>query len=152
MNKTQKFLTSVPSWSFSVVVLIIIVWLMDSSKPEVGKFARAVEGFYGVCHALMTFVFAFVICFDWQRNHLWKKISWRCITCCVLVGLVLTVITEVAQLWAPESLEHRFGIIDILWQAVGALCCIFAYYFGQFLWLDKSERDDDSDAAEDNEL
>ena len=71
----KKFLASFPQWTFSVLWIIIVAWLMVVPTKFMESLSDMVRDIDNWCHFLLTAVMVMLLCFDWQRKHKYQLLK-----------------------------------------------------------------------------
>jgi hypothetical protein len=139
MNKVKVFLTSFITCIFTGIILVIIVWASLTPAPLGGNIHPMfylLPPYDKVAHFMMYAVLAFILCFDWQRVHKWRKVSLRNMIVIGVASAAFGVLMELLQEWMP-CIYRRFDLYDILAQISGIIVSLLLYGLLQRRWIEK---------------
>ena len=130
----NHFFISFPRWTFSIVCLLILIWLLAAPTPYMEFIADRVSNNDHLCHMIMGAGMVFCLFFDWQRKHHWQFLRLPQIGIMALVAFVITGLLEISQALTPEEYRRWFEVRDLLWQLAGITGMGVLYYLAQSLW------------------
>ncbi|MCH5233152.1 MAG: VanZ family protein [Muribaculaceae bacterium] len=130
----MRTLSRLPSWMFSGITLLLILWLTLAPKPLGAEPPVLFPGADKIVHALMFGFLATMMLFDRQRKNRWKPAGWLTALTVGSISSIIGICIEFAQ--NAMNLGRSFEISDILADTAGALIASFLYVPAQKLWLD----------------
>ena len=128
----MKKLSALPSWLFTTVTLIAILWLTLAPKPLGDQPPPLFPGADKLAHAIMFGGLVWMIFLDIQRKHLWRPIKLNNAIIIAITVSILGILIEIAQ--ATMGLGRGFEILDIISDAVGAFLFAFIWLILQKYW------------------
>lgn len=135
----KNLLATFPRWTFSIIWIIILAWLMIVPSAFMEKLTDMVATCDKECHVISAAIMIILICFDWQRKHKYSFVSMSKIGIFAFAGTMITALFEYLQTFTPEEYRRWFDVNDILFQIVGAVAAALLYYFLQRLWVRKPD-------------
>lgn len=136
MGKWKRFLSGIPVWMFTGVVVLAILWLTLAPKPLGEEPPRLFPGADKIVHAIMFGGLTITLLFDWQRQHRWGKVGWFLALGCAASASLFGIIIEYAQDYM--GLGRGFEYHDIIADTVGSFIFGSLYVLIQNFWLTKS--------------
>lgn len=133
MERIRKSLSAMPSWIFTIIVLMAILWLTLAPKPLGDEMPPLFPGADKIAHAIMFGGFSLVMLLDWQRKHGWKPVFARRVLVVALISSLLGAIIEVLQTCMGIGRGYEFG--DIIADTVGAFLFAWFYLVWQKYWM-----------------
>lgn len=137
MERIRRSLSAVPSWLFTVIVFLAIIWLTLAPKPLGEEMPPLFEGADKIAHAIMFGGFSIVMLLDWQRKHSWKPVYVRRVIAVALISSLLGAIIEVLQTSMGMGRGFEYG--DIIADTVGAFLFAWLYFVWQKYWIIKNQ-------------
>lgn len=122
-----------PSWFFTGVTVIAILWLTLSPKPLGEKPPPLFPGADKIAHGLMFGGLVAVMLIDWQRKHGWHKVWWQRALAYAFISASFGIIIEIAQ--GAMGLGRSFEYSDILADTAGAFIFAILWLLTQTYWL-----------------
>ena len=117
MRKLIHIFDKLPSWSASVVVLIVILILTLDSNPVQIDLPNIV-GIDKLVHGIMFGGLAMSICVDIQRRNWSALIGIGSVIVAIVISSVVGVIVEMLQYWMANG--RTYETYDIVADVVGA--------------------------------
>ena len=130
----QRYLSKLPAWLFTILTLILILWLTLAPKPLGDNSPKLFPGADTVVHGLMFGFFTLMMLFDWQRRHYWRKTRWLRAMGYALVSSMLGIAIEYIQ--ASMKLGRGFEYNDMIADTIGAFTIAICWMIFQNFWLD----------------
>lgn len=138
MPKIKRFLTSLPSHSFTIIWVALIVCLFLNPNPTGEGFLKLSDPKEITLHASLGGIFVAAILCDWQRKHDWHKITLnRCVSA-VLISCAVTTILKLSQIWLDFFPVTGVETMEISSQIAGAFVFGLLYMVSQPQWITKS--------------
>lgn len=117
MRKLIHIFDKLPSWSASVVVLIVILVLtLDSNTVQIDL--PNIVGIDKLVHGIMFGGLAMSICLDIQRRNWSALIEIGSVIVAIVISSVVGVIVEMLQYWMANG--RTYETYDIVADVVGA--------------------------------
>lgn len=129
----RKILTKFPRGIFSLLTLILILWLTLSPKPLGEKPPKLFEGADKIVHGLMFGFFAVMMIFDWQRKNGWRAAGFKIIICSALLSAMTGIGIEFCQ--DAMGKGRGYENADIFADTIGAFLFAFLWIPFQNKWL-----------------
>ena len=133
MERVRKALSSLPSWLFSIITLIAILWLTLAPKPLGENPPPLFPGADKLAHGIMFGGFTIMMLLDWQRRHRWKPVWWQRALVCAGLSAFLGILIEYMQ--ANMHMGRGFEYEDMAADAIGALVFAFLWIYFQRFWI-----------------
>lgn len=121
LSDTAVWLSRLPRGLFSVLTLLLILWLTLSPDPLGDESPTLFPGADKVAHALMFGFLTTMILFDSIRRHAWRPVKISIIWLAVLFSTAVGILIEYAQL--NMALGRGFEYTDMIADFIGALLC-----------------------------
>ncbi|MBE6313633.1 MAG: hypothetical protein E7079_01605 [Bacteroidales bacterium] len=122
MRKLIHIFDKLPSWSISVVVLIVILILTLDSNPVKIDLPNIV-GIDKMVHGIMFGGLAMSICLDIQRRNWSVLIGVGSMIVAIVISSVVGIIVEMLQYWMANG--RTYEAYDIVADVVGVLIFTF---------------------------
>lgn len=126
-SRFQRFLTAFPAGAFSVLSVLLILWLTLSPDPLGENSPRLFPGADKVAHFLMFGFLTAMFAFDRTRRNGWRPVSRSFIIRAAVASTVLGCLIEVAQL--KMELGRGFEYTDMVADFVGATVCALGWLY-----------------------
>lgn len=133
MSGTKRFLTSFPGWTFTVIWVVVMVWIFFTPEPFVEIDITIEHPADKIGHFLCAGGLVMAIMMDYQRSHHWSFLYGTNIFACAGVAIIVSTVMETAQLWS--FLRQMFDVWDIVAQIAGILIFSMLYFVSQRLWV-----------------
>ena len=118
ISRLQRLLAAFPSGAFSVLSVLLILWLTLSPDPLGENSPRLFPGADKVAHFLMFGFLTAIFAFDRTRRDRWRPVSRSFLISAAVASTLLGCLIEVAQL--KMELGRGFEYTDMLADFVGA--------------------------------
>ncbi|MDE7381757.1 MAG: VanZ family protein [Muribaculaceae bacterium] len=125
MKNIKEKVSKWPSWTFTFIVLIIILWLTLAPHPLGETDIPMFPGADKIVHALMFGGLAMAGFFDWSRTHKWAKLPVMWGWCIVLASAVIGIDIEFAQ--QSMHLGRSLEIGDMIADVAGAVLALIVW-------------------------
>lgn len=132
MSGFKKFLTSFPGWTFTVIWIVVMMWIFFTPEPFVELNITIDHPVDKIGHFLCSGLLGVAIMLDYQRSHRWLSLPPANIFACAGVAIVVSTVMEIAQLLS--FLRQMFDVWDIVTQIAGVLVFSLIYFVCQPLW------------------
>ena len=129
MDRLKKGLSKLPPLIFTIIVLMMILWLTLAPKPLGEKPPSLFPGADKVAHSIMFGGFALVMLLDWQRKHGWREVKWYRMILAALISSALGILIEFMQ--NAMGLGRGFEYEDIIADISGAFIFAISYFYFQ---------------------
>lgn len=129
----KRFLTSFPSWTFSILWTVVMIWINLTPNPLIDSNLSARHPFDKVGHFLVAGILAVVIMFDYQRRNRWKPLSPLNILICAGVAMCVSTTMELMQI--STFFMRVYEGWDLVSQISGVLIFSLLYFVCQPLWV-----------------
>lgn len=128
----KKFLTSFPIWTFTVIWIVVMMWIFFTPEPFVEIDVTIDHPVDKIGHFICAGFLVAAIMLDYQRTHSWHFLSPTNILACAGVAIIVSTAMEIAQLLS--FLRQMFDVLDIVTQIAGVLIFSLLYFVCQRLW------------------
>ena len=132
----RKFLSGLPQFLFTGIVVIAILWLTLAPRPLGENPPPLFPGADKLAHAIMFGGLASMILLDWQRSHRWKKVSTVFAIFAAILSSLFGISIEYIQ--AAMHLGRGFEYTDMLADTIGAFLAAILWIVFQKFWLPMS--------------
>lgn len=136
MEKIRQRLSKLPPAFFSVITFLVILWLTLVPKPLGDDAPKLFPGADKLVHGIMFGFLTAVMLLDWQRRHLWQKVSWGQATLYATWVSFLGMAIEFAQDYM--GMGRGFEVADIIADTIGSFVVACLWMLIQKFWLPKS--------------
>ena len=139
MSSYQKFLVElqrVPRWVFTLVTLLVILWLTLAPRPLGDNSPRLFPGADKVVHGIMFGFFTIMMLLDLQRSHHWERTPLFVALICAAISSALGISIEFIQL--KMDIGRGFEIADMIADTVGSFTFAITWVYFQKFWLPKT--------------
>ncbi len=125
MKPVKENIKKLPSWTFTIIVLCLILWLTLAPNPLGETDFPMFPGADKVVHFLMFGGLALTGLFDWSRTHGWRSIPAVWAWCIGLASAVIGIDIEFAQ--DGMGLGRTLELGDMAADTIGAFCAVIAW-------------------------
>ncbi len=132
MDKLREALSRFPRWIFTILTVLLILWLTLMPDPLGDTTPTLFPGADKVVHAIMFGFLTTMILLDHQRNISWRPVSSGYIAVAATVSSLLGIIVEVLQL--KMEMGRGFETADIIADISGAVLCGVGWKMLQKRW------------------
>lgn len=145
IERFHAVMKNVPHWIFSVLCLIIILWLTLAPHPFGEEELPLFPGADKIAHGLMFFGLTLCMLFDYMRHSGWKHVSLLVIAIASMLGMGLGIGIEFFQRAMGEG--RSYEIMDMAADSIGAIVAggLFAVFSG---FLEQTEAEIDKHKEE----
>ena len=133
MERIRRCLSLLPSWLFSIITLVAILWLTLAPKPLGDNPPPLFPGADKLAHGIMFGGFVAMMLLDWQRKHSWKKVWWQRALFYAIFSALLGILVEFAQ--ANMGLGRGFEYPDMVADTIGAFFIAIFWIYLQKYWV-----------------
>lgn len=124
-ERTRRLLDKFPRYSFTLIILVAILWLTLAPQPFGDEEIPLFPGADKLIHAIMFAVLAGAEMFDWTRSHGWRIISWSEGFVMALISAVIGIVIEFVQL--GMSMGRSFEWLDMVSDFEGAILALLLW-------------------------
>lgn len=132
MEKLRYRLSRIPSWFFSVLTIILILWLTLAPKPLGDEPPPFFPGADKIAHALMFGFLTAMFLLDWQRKSNWTTVSRIIILLFSSVSAVFGISLEFIQDGMGLGRGLEYG--DMVADTIGSYMLAFLWAVCQHYW------------------
>ena len=132
MDKIRNMLSRFPGWLFTVLTILLILWLTLVPDPFGDDAPTLFPGADKLVHAIMFGFLTIMILFDRQRGNHWKKLDSKFIVVSALISSLLGILIEVLQL--EMDMGRGFELADMVADATGSFLCAWCWKIFQGYW------------------
>lgn len=132
MERLRKSLSAIPSWIFTILTVIAILWLTLSPKPLGEESPKLFPGADKVAHGIMFGGLTLMLLLDWQRRHLWKPVIWVRALICAVSSSIFGILIEIIQL--EMNLGRGFEYEDMIADTIGSFIIAILWMCFQDYW------------------
>lgn len=132
MERMKKFLAVLPFGIFSVLTIMLILWLTLFPKPLGEEAPKLFPGADKIVHAIMFGFLTCMLILDYQRKKNWREVGITVVVTCILCSTAIGVIIEFAQ--RSMEMGRGFEIADMIADAIGAFVCGILWLLFQKNW------------------
>lgn len=145
IERFHAVMKNVPHWIFSVLCLIIILWLTLTPHPFGEEELPLFPGADKIAHGLMFFGLTLCMLFDYMRHSGWKHVSLLVIAVASMLGMGLGIGIEFLQRAMGEG--RSYETMDMAADSIGAIVAggLFAVFSG---FLEQTEAEIDKHKEE----
>lgn len=136
MDKIRNLLSRFPGWLFTVLTILIILWLTLMPDPLGEDAPSLFPGADKLVHAVMFGFLTTMIMLDRQRRDNWRELGGNFIIASALVSALFGILIEVLQL--EMDMGRGFEVADMVADAVGSFLCALGWKMFQGHWCKKS--------------
>lgn len=130
----KKFLTTFPSWSFSIIWILVMIWINLNPEPLIGSGIAVEHNMDKIGHCVVAGLMAVFIMLDYQRrNNGWCRLSGMNILACAGVAFIISATMELAQL-SSFIFKRVFDFADLAAQLGGIVIFSLLYAWCQRIW------------------
>lgn len=132
MSRLKEVLTRFPAWIFTILTVVLILWLTLAPDPLGEDSPELFEGADKIAHAIMFGFLTLMILLDRQRNTGWHMVSPRFAATAAILASLLGILVEFAQYFM--GLGRGFEVFDMVADVAGAALCAFLWTRLQPRW------------------
>lgn len=132
MDKLRHALSRFPRWIFTILTVLLILWLTLMPDPLGDTTPTLFPGADKVVHAIMFGFLTTMILLDHQRNISWRPVSSGYITGAAIVSSLMGILVEVLQL--KMDMGRGFEPADMVADILGAVICAVCWKIFQNRW------------------
>lgn len=132
MSEIKKKLTVIPACAFTIVTILLILWLTLVPDPLGDDAPQLFEGADKVVHSIMFGFLTVMILLDRQRKTGWKTLKAGYVAVVAACSSLFGIGVEFAQL--SMQLGRGFEISDMIADTLGAALCGFLWLRLQKYW------------------
>ena len=133
MERLRNCLSRWPSAIFSLITIIVILWLTLAPKPFGDETPQLFPGADKLVHALMFGFLTAMLLLDWQRKNRWHPTRLIRIILCGSASALLGITIEFIQ--DSMGMGRGFEIGDIIADIIGAYSIGILWKLLQHFWL-----------------
>ena len=133
MKELRQRLSKFPRSIFTVITVVVILWLTLAPKPLGDDPPALFPGADKLAHALMFGFLTAMMLFDRQRTHDWKRTGWKIATLYAITVSCFGILIECAQYLM--GLGRGFELWDIVADTAGAFLVAIIWIPMQKYWL-----------------
>lgn len=123
MNKIKKLLTGMPKWIFTILTVLLILWLTLAPNPLGDEPPKLFPGADKLVHGIMFGFLTVMILLDRERKRNWKPIDRSFMAISAVSSAALGIAIEFIQRAMEKG--RGFEVADMIADCIGAfLCCI----------------------------
>lgn len=135
MERLRKELSCLPRGIFTIITLLIILWLTLAPKPLGDEPPPLFPGADKLAHGLMFGFFTAMMSLDLQRKTGWKYERWSTVMLIATISTLTGVAIEFIQ--ASMGLGRSFEYADMIADAAGAYAIGVVWISIQKLWIER---------------
>lgn len=139
MNKIKECLSGFPGWIFTVLTVLLILWLTLAPDPLGDDSPELFPGADKIVHGIMFGFLTVVALLDSQRKSGWLPASSLRITMTAVVATLFGIAIEFAQ--RAMEMGRGFETADMAADGTGALICALLWRFLQHYWSGAPPKD-----------
>lgn len=132
MDKIRNLLSRFPGWLFTVLTILIILWLTLMPDPLGDDAPSLFPGADKLVHAIMFGFLTTMIMLDRQRRNRWKELGGKFIIASALISSLFGILIEVLQL--EMDMGRGFEVADMVADAGGSFLCAWCWKTFQGSW------------------
>lgn len=132
MDKIRNLLSRFPGWLFTVLTILIILWLTLMPDPLGDDAPSLFPGADKLVHAIMFGFLTTMIMLDRQRRNRWKELGGKFIIASALISSLFGILIEVLQL--EMDMGRGFEVADMVADAVGSFLFAWCWKIFQGSW------------------
>lgn len=125
MGKLQRALSGLPSWIFTILTTLLILWLTLAPNPLGDNSPKLFQGADKIVHGMMFGFLTLMILLDRIRRNGWVSLSKGYVFGASAASAIFGALVEVAQL--EMQLGRGFEWEDILADTLGCVICGLAW-------------------------
>lgn len=135
--KTKRFLTSLPSYIFTIIWSCLAFFILLNPSPTGEGFVRLSDFWESVIHVSLGGIYVICIMLDWQRRHNWERTPWKVMATALVVTLLVLDGLKILQIWLTFFPVLGVETLEIFAQSVGALAVGLLYMVAQTSWSNR---------------
>ena len=132
MNKIKETLTRFPMWIFTLLTVLLILWLTLAPDPLGDDSPELFPGADKIVHAIMFGFLLVMILLDRTRKKNWSEVSARFIAASAIATAVFGIAIEFIQ--RAMDMGRGFEVADMIADCVGVAVCAFLWAKLQRHW------------------
>ena len=132
MERIRISLSRLPVWLFSIVTILVILWLTLAPRPLGEESPKLFPGADKVVHGIMFGYLTIMMALDWQRKHHWKIVYPRRVFLGATLSALLGILIEFAQ--ESMNMGRGFEYADMAADTIGAFVFAFLWILLQKFW------------------
>lgn len=132
MQKIRENLSKLPAWIFTILTIILILWLTLAPDPLGDDAPELFPGADKIVHALMFGFLTVMIALDHQRKYSWQPVSTGFVISGAILSALLGIAVEFAQF--HMALGRGFEIADMISDCIGCAVSASGWILLQHLW------------------
>lgn len=125
MNKIKTTLTRFPMWIFTILTVLLILWLTLAPDPLGDDSPELFPGADKIVHAIMFGFLTVMILLDRQRKSGWKRVSVKFITLAAISTAAFGIAIEFIQ--KAMDMGRGFEVADMIADCTGVAICAFLW-------------------------
>ena len=132
MNKIKELLSRMPKWIFTVLTVLLILWLTLAPDPLGDDSPELFPGADKIVHAIMFGFLTGMILLDRERKGDWSPLGKPCIAIAGISSAAFGIIIEFIQ--RAMDMGRGFEVADMIADCIGALLCSVLWMWLQPRW------------------
>ena len=132
MNKIKELLSRMPKWIFTVLTVLLILWLTLAPDPLGDDSPELFPGADKIVHAIMFGFLTVMILLDRERKGDWTTLGKPFIAIAGISSAALGIIIEFIQ--RAMDMGRGFEVADMIADCVGSFLCAVLWMWLQPRW------------------
>lgn len=132
MDKIRNVLSRFPGWLFTVLTILLILWLTLTPDPLGEDAPSLFPGADKLVHAIMFGFLTTMIMLDRQRRNHWRELGEKFIISSAIISTLFGILIEVLQL--EMDMGRGFEVADMAADAIGSFLCAWGWKVFQRYW------------------
>lgn len=134
MNKIKELLTRMPKWIFTILTVLLILWLTLAPDPLGDESPELFPGADKLVHGIMFGFLTVMILLDRERKRHWQPIDKSFALSAGCVSSIIGIAIEFVQ--RAMDMGRGFEVADMVADCTGTFICTILWLKLQHLWSD----------------